>query len=81
MIRYEPLNDTDSGWQFMAGNEDEEYTDDHKNLVLLRLNDVNELDPDIWEYIDKPIGTSFIRVSSDKFEEDHKDKKIFIEKR
>lgn len=81
MIREEPLNDNDSGWQFMAGNEDDEYLNNYKNLALLSINEINNLDSDIFKYLDCPVGSEFIRISSNEFEEDHKDKKIFIEKR
>ncbi len=81
MVREEPLNDNDSGWQFMAGDEDDEYLDNHKNLALLSINEINSLDSDIFKYIDGPVGSEFIRISSNEFEEDHKDKPIFIEKR
>ena len=81
MIREEPLNDKDSGWQFMAGNEDDEYLNNHKNLALLSINEINNLDPDIFKYLDCPVGSEFIRISSNEFEEDRKDKPLFIEKR
>lgn len=81
MIREEPLNDNDSGWQFMAGNEDDEYLSNHKNLALLSINEINNLDSDIFKYLDCPFESEFIRISSNDFEEDHKDKPIFIEKR
>lgn len=81
MIREEPLNDNDSGWQFMAGNEDDEYLNEHNNLSLLSINEINNLDSDIFKYLDCPVGSEFIRISSNDFEEDHKDKPIFIERR
>ena len=81
MARDESLNENDSGWAFMAGNEDEEYNNDYRNIALLSIYQVYQLDPDIWEYIDNPIGSEFIRISSDKFEVDKKNKKIYIEKR
>lgn len=81
MLREEPLNDNDSGWQFMAGNEDNEYLNNNKNIALLSINEINNLDSDIFKYIDCPVGSEFIRISSNEFEEDNKDKPIFIEKR
>ena len=35
MVRDEALNENDSGWSFMAGNEGEEYANDYRNLVLM----------------------------------------------
>ncbi len=81
MIREEPINDNDSGWQFMAGNEDDEYLNNEKNGAVVSINEINNLDSDVFKYLDSPIGSEFIRISSNEFEEDHKDKQILIEKR
>lgn len=81
MRREEPLNDNDSGWEFLAGNEDDEYINNKQNIALLALSEVVQLDDDIWEYLDKPAGSEYIRISSDAFEEDHRDKEIFVDKR
>ncbi len=81
MYRAKPINENDSGWSFMAGNESREYTDDYKNIALVSVHEVYQLDPDVWNYIDNPVGSEFIRISSNEFEEDHNDKEIFIEKR
>lgn len=81
MVRDESLNEKDSGWSFMAGNEDDEYVADAKNIELLSVYNVYQLDSDIWNYIDNPIGTRLIRISSNEFEIDNNDKEIYIEKR
>lgn len=81
MYRAEPVNENDSGWNFMAGNESREYTDDYKNIALVSVYEVYQLDPDIWNYIDNPVGTELIRISSNEFEIDKRDKEIFMEKR
>ena len=52
-----------------------------KNIALVSLYEVYQLDPDIWNYIDNPVGTKFIRVSSNEFEIDKNDKEIYMEKR
>ncbi len=82
MERCEPLNERDSGWCFMAGNENEEYTSDGKNIELMIVGNVwQQFDSDILKYIDMPIGTKLIRISSEAFEIDKKDKKIYMVKR
>ena len=81
MCKEEPLNNNDSGWQFLAGNESDKYINDSKNIALLSINEVYGLDKDIWNYLDSTAGSSYIRISSNEFEEDNKDKPIFIEKR
>ena len=81
MYRDEAKDESDSGWCFLAGNEDSEYTDNYKNIVLLTVYEVYGLDPDIWNYIDSPVGSRFIRISSNEFEIDKNDKEIYVEKR
>ena len=81
MCREEAMNENDSGWQFLAGNEDDKYLDNNKSCLLVHVQDVYQLDPDIWNYIDNPVGTELIRISSNEFEIDKKNKEIFVEKR
>ena len=81
MLRFEPHDGDDSGWQLLAGNEEDNYLNDIKNISLVPLGYVCDLDPDILKYIDNPIGTKLIRISSHEFEADKRKKKIFIEKR
>lgn len=81
MCREEAMNENDSGWQFLAGNEDDKYLNNNKNCLLVHVQDVYQLDPDIWNYIDNPVGTELIRISSNEFEIDKKNKEIFVEKR
>lgn len=81
MCRDEALDERDSGWSLMAGNEDEEYNNDPNNIALVSLYYATQLDPDIWDYIDSPEGSRFIRISSNEFEIDDETKEIFTEKR
>ena len=81
MLRFEPRDGGDSGWQLLAGNEEDHYLDDIKNVSLVPLGYVCNLDPDILKYIDYPVGTELIRISSHEFEPDNRSKNIFVEKR
>ncbi len=82
MERDEPLDKTDSGWMFMAGNEDDAYVADYKNIDLVSIGYVwQQLDSDIFKYINNPIGTKLIRISSSDFEINNNDKEIYMEKR
>ncbi len=81
MCRDEAINGNESGWSFMAGNEDDEYINDYKNIALVSVQEVYQLDPYIWDYIDNPVGTKLIRASSNEFEIDKNDKEIYMEKR
>lgn len=82
MYRREPNNPADSGWTFFAGNEDEHYNSDVKNIVLMPLGKVcQDLDRDVYKYITAPVGAEFIRISETEFEVDMKNKAIFLSKR
>ena len=55
----------------MDSNEDDEYLSDPKNLMLLVVGMVwQRLNRDIFKYIDMPVGTKLIRISSNEFEID-----------
>lgn len=81
MTRDEAARDNDSGWCFMAGNEDDAYTDDYRNIAIVSIAYVTKLDPDVMAHITAPAGTALIRVSEDSFEIDHNDKPVFCQKR
>lgn len=82
MERNEPHDKDDSGWFFASGNEDDQYLSDPKNLMLLVVGMVwQQLDRDIFKYIDMPVGTKLIRISSNEFEIDKNDREIYMTKR
>ncbi len=70
----------DSGWRFMAGNEDDEYINDPKNLHLFAINTICNYDRDIIPYLKSQPGIAYIRISNDKFEVDDGSKPVFIDK-
>lgn len=70
----------DSGWRFMKGDENDEYTDNPNNVHVFALNTICNYDPDIIPYLDLPIGTALIRIEGHKFEIDNQDKEIIMEK-
>ncbi len=81
MYRENPTpNIPDSGWRFLAGNEDDEYMNETKNHHIFAINTVCNYDSDIIPYLSSEIGTSYIRVDSSKFELDDGTKPIVIEK-
>lgn len=81
ICRDEPLNERDSGWSFMAGNEDEAYVNDAANLVLMTIHQFLDLDRDVWKYIHHPAGTRMVRISDSEFDFDAPGKEIFMAKR
>ena len=70
----------DSGWRFLAGNEDEQYTDNPDNLHIFAINTVCNYDPDIIPYISAEYGNAFIRTSNDSFNIDDGTQEIYISK-
>lgn len=71
----------DSGWRFMAGNEDNEYMNNPNNHHIFSINTICNYDKDIIPYLHANVGSAYIRVDSNKFEIDDGNKAIFIEKR
>ena len=61
MYREEPDFKDDSGWRFLSGDEDDEYTDNPNNFEIYDVNTISNYDQDIISYLDKPIGTQLER--------------------
>nr|WP_285860150.1 MULTISPECIES: DUF2185 domain-containing protein [Paenibacillus] len=66
MYREEVFNSKypDSGWRFMAGDEDEEYMDNADNHGIYLVNTICNYDPEIIQFLNYPPGTAFIRDKS-----------------
>lgn len=69
MRRDEPINQVDSGWQFMAGDEDENYMDENSNHGIYDVNTIANYDPDIIPFLDAPTGSAFERDDDGVFVE------------
>lgn len=81
MYREQPSNDKpDSGWRFMAGNEDNEYMNNSNHHHIFAINTICNYDRNIIPYLKSKIGSAYIRVNSNKFEIDDGSKSIFVEK-
>jgi hypothetical protein len=61
MYREEPDAEVDSGWRFMAGDEDQEYMDDPENSGVYDINLIANIDPAIVRYLASPVGSAFER--------------------
>ncbi len=69
MIREEPMNEIDSGWQFFSGTEDQDYVDNPENSAIYDLNTIANYDKAIIPYLNLPIGTQLERIrGTDKFQ-------------
>ncbi|MBQ3010673.1 MAG: DUF2185 domain-containing protein [Oscillospiraceae bacterium] len=70
----------DSGWRFMAGDEDEEYMNNPDNIHIFAINTICNYDRDIIPYIRARVGSAYIRTGHNRLEPDDGSKPIFIEK-
>mgnify|MGYP001127431003 CR=1 FL=1 len=59
----------DSGWRFLAGDEDDDYMDNPENAGLYQLNTICNYDRDIIPYLNAPYNTAFTRGEDGKFHE------------
>ena len=81
MYREQPTTDNpDSGWRFMAGNEDDEYMNNPDNHHVFAINTICNYDKDIIPYVTSKVGSAYIRISNTEFEVDNRTKPIFIDK-
>lgn len=68
MYREKPEDyEQDSGWRFMAGDEDQSYMDDPNNMGIYHLNTICNYDKDIIPLLNSPYGTAFARNKRGKF--------------
>ena len=58
--RSEPEDDDDSGWQFLCGNEDENW----ERAQVWALGEVLSLDPSLLEHVQMPAGTVLTRLDA-----------------
>ncbi len=69
MVREEPHNNVDSGWQFFSGIEDQDYIDDPNNSAIYDVNTIANYDGAIIPYLNLPFRTQLERVCGiDKFQ-------------
>lgn len=61
MVRTEPDGDIDSGWQFFAGDESQEYCDEPCNFGVYDVNTVCNYDRSILPLLDTQPPVAFVR--------------------
>lgn len=59
MYREAPDHETDSGWRFMSGFEDDEYMEQASNHGMYDVNTIANYDPGIIPLLDAPEGSAF----------------------
>ncbi len=69
MYRDNPINDSDTGWRFFSGDEDENYVKNNDNTSIYDINTIANYDPSIMAYLNEPIGSAWERMpNTNKFE-------------
>ena len=61
MVRTEPDGDIDSGWQFFAGDESQEYCDEPGHFGVYGVNTVCNYDRSILPLLDAQPPVAFVR--------------------
>lgn len=65
MYRENPTNETDSGWRFFSGDENDEYTNNPDNFSIFQLNTICNYDESIIPYLNSQVGTSFEKIDNE----------------
>jgi hypothetical protein len=61
MYREAPDTELDSGWRFMAGDEDQAYMDNPDNVGVFEVNFIANIDPDVVPHLASRLGSAFER--------------------
>jgi hypothetical protein len=64
LYRESPADSGDSGWRFFAGDEPQEYVDDHRHIEIYDVNTIANYDPEIVPLLDAQPGTAYERAGS-----------------
>ena len=67
MYRETPDNETDSGWRFFEGTEDEEYLNNPDNIKIYKLNTICNYDESIIPFLNSPYNTAFRKNKDGNF--------------
>jgi len=61
LYRDEPVHPVDSGWQILAGDEDDSYLENTDNLITIPLEALLDGHPELKDLLDAPINTEWVR--------------------
>ena len=65
LFREEPLNNIDTGWMAFGDSDNDDYVNDPKNLTVVDLNTLINIEPTILNVYEMPIGTDLIFIEED----------------
>lgn len=66
MYRETSDNNSDSGWRFFSGTEDQDYMDNPDNIGIYSIETILAIDQDIKPYLKSKFGSAFERGNSNK---------------
>ena len=62
LFREEPLNNIDTGWMAFGDSDNDEYVNDPKNLTVVDLNTLINIEPTILNVYEMPIGIVLSKI-------------------
>ena len=65
LFREEPLNNIDTGWMAFGDSDNDDYVNDPKNLTVMDLNTLINIEPTILNVYEMPVGTDLIFIEED----------------
>ena len=65
LFREEPLDNIDTGWMAFGDSDNDEYVNDLKNLSVVDLNTLINIEPTILNVYEMPVGTDLIFIEED----------------
>ena len=63
--REEPDNETDSGWRFFTGEENQEYVDNPNNITNISIDEMIEKDESIKTVLNSEYKTAYEKNNSE----------------
>ncbi|MBS3111757.1 DUF2185 domain-containing protein [Candidatus Woesearchaeota archaeon] len=60
--RVKPNNKDDSGWELYVGDETDQYLNDSKNVMVVSLGAILNIDDSFIDLLDSPTGSEFEKV-------------------
>ena len=65
LFREEPLDNIDTGWMAFGDSDNDDYINDPKNLTVVDLNTLINIEPTILNVYEMPVGTDLIFIEED----------------
>jgi len=65
LFREEPLDNIDTGWMAFGDSDNDDYVNDPKNLTVVDLNTLINIEPTILNVYEMPVGTDLIFIEED----------------